>query len=91
MKPRPGTNQGDLRPRKVALDDLQVVDPHLGLSPGRASVKVRRTVVVEVHLDDDPMETADRGHATSSCGGLVFRPLAEARKAARSDDLPRAL
>jgi hypothetical protein len=36
MKSRPGTNQGDLCPRKVALDDFEIVDPHLRLAPGGA-------------------------------------------------------
>jgi hypothetical protein len=46
--------------RKVAVDHLERVDPHLGVALSVASVEVRRSVVVEEHRDRDAEEPTDR-------------------------------
>lgn len=52
---------------EVAFDDLNLVDPHLRLPVGVASVKVRMAVIVVVHRDHDPEEAANRRHDTGWC------------------------
>jgi hypothetical protein len=55
----PSADQRELLSREIAREDLEVIDADPRQAPGGAGVEVGRDVIVEVHLDDDPVEAAD--------------------------------
>lgn len=62
MQLGPRKHQAQLALWKVAVDDLNLVESDLRAAVGVPGVKVRVAVVVKVHRDRDPEESADRGH-----------------------------
>ena len=52
-------HETELPPIERALDDIQVVNTHLGLTVNVASVKVRIAMIVEEHRDRDAEESAN--------------------------------
>jgi pimeloyl-ACP methyl ester carboxylesterase len=62
----PGEDESQLAATEGAVDDLQIVDSHLGFSFGMASMEVREAVIVEEHDDGYPKEAADRRHASAA-------------------------
>lgn len=62
MQLSPTEDEAQLAATKRVVHHLEVVDPHLRLAIRMAGMKMRMTMVVEVHRDRDAEEAADRGH-----------------------------
>jgi hypothetical protein len=62
MKLSPSKYESQLSLRKIALDDVERVEPDFGGPIGVTGMEVRRPVIVEEHRDHYSEEAADRWH-----------------------------